>query len=90
MSDGNNGFLKDFMSMRKNLQPSTLHPGKMVSGPPAEKKKGGRPSKQTPLTQSPEGSLTLAKLVEEKPKRGIVEEYLQNRANEETLRKMND
>lgn len=92
MSSGN-GFLKDFMNLRKSLQPSLTSPGKMVtptSGsaePP--KKKGGRPSKQTPLTQSPEGSTTLAKIVEEKPKRSVVEDYLQNRANEETVKKMN-
>ena len=90
---GNNGFLKDFMALRKSLQPSMTTPGKMIaptSGsaePP--KKKGGRPSKQTPLTQTPEGSTTLAKIIEEKPKRGIVEDYLQNRANEETIKKMN-
>lgn len=90
MSNGN-GFLKEFMALRKSLQPSMTSPGKMIQPTSAEppKKKGGRPSKQSPLTQSPEGSTTLAKIVEEKPKRSVVEDYLQNRANEETIKKMN-
>jgi len=77
-----NQFLKDFMDLRKNINPlsGVKSPAEAVK---EEKKKKGKMSKNP----EPEES-GLAHIIEDKPGRKKVEEYLGNRISELYAKKM--
>lgn len=79
-----NGFLKDFIEMRKSLVPPTP---KIVGNPspanPATKKRKEKFTKEQTV-QDP----TLATIIEDKPHKRVVIEYLQKHANSLTESKM--
>ena len=79
-----NGFLKDFMEMRKSLVPPTPKiVGKPTPANPVTKKRKEKfTNEQT--TQNP----TLATIIEDKPHKRVVIEFLQNHANHLTETKM--
>lgn len=85
-----NGFLKDFMEMRKALVPAN-HPGRsgVVDPLPKNPSDKGKKKKQQPsFTQQTEGEVTMAKIIEDKPPKNDVIRYLQHLANELTTKKM--
>lgn len=89
----NNGFLKDFVEMRKALVPANHigRPGVIDPLPknPSGEKRTGKKKKQEPTqTQQTEGEMTLAKIIEDKPPKNDVIRYLQHLANELTTKKM--
>jgi hypothetical protein len=79
-----NAFLKDFLEMRKSLAPTTP---KIVGNPqpanPTTKKRKEKFTKEQ-TTQDP----TVMTIIEDKPHKRVVIEYLQKRANELTEQKM--
>lgn len=79
-----NAFLKEFLEMRKTLVPPTP---KIVGNPqpanPASKKRKEKFTKEQ-TTQDP----TLATIIEDKPHKRVVVEYLQKHANHLTEQKM--
>jgi len=70
-------FLKEFMDMRKNVQ-------KQVS--PADKKKVMK-GQVKPIDTGADGT-TLASIIEKKPSKKVVAEYLQKRCDELSKEKM--
>jgi hypothetical protein len=84
----NNAFLKEFLNMRKALHPtssgSSLSPADVLpkKGKPKAKTKEALTEKQE--TKEP-GLMTI---IEDKPHKRVVIEYLQKRANELTAKKM--
>jgi hypothetical protein len=90
---GGNGFLKDFMQMRKAMIPANHQgrPGVIDPLPknPSGQKRTGKQKKQEPTQkQQTEGETTMAKIIEEKPERKEVVRFLQTLANELTTKKM--
>lgn len=83
-----NGFLKDFIQMRKGLVPSgTAGDVRLVDpGPSGKKGKKAPPTRPTELKD--DGKMTVAKIIEEKPKVREVIQYLQDRCNDFTMQKM--
>ena len=79
-----NGFLKDFMEMRKSLVPPTP---KIVGNPtpanPETKKRKEKFTKEQ-TTKDP----SIATIIEDKPHKRVVIEYLQKHANHLTETKM--
>jgi hypothetical protein len=82
-----NAFLKEFMSLRKSLVPSGTGAGVSLIDP-TPKKKGRKHATTAPELAAEDGKMTIAKIVEEKPKFRDVCEFIQNRCNELTLIKM--
>jgi hypothetical protein len=88
-----NGFLKDFMNMRKELVPAN-HQGRpgvidpLPKNPSGQKRTGKKKKEEPTFAQKTEGDITMAKIIEEKPERREVVRYLQTLANELTTRKM--
>jgi len=82
-----NAFLKDFISMRKALVPSGVAGGMKLIDPTPTKGKG---KKKVTTAQElvDEGKMTVAKIIEEKPKARPVLEFLQDRCNQLTTMKM--
>jgi len=86
-----NGFLKDFMNMRKELVPAVGSNGVVSPTPknPSGQKRTGNKKKVLPTQrQTTEGETSLATIIEDKPERREVVRYLQTLANELTTRKM--
>lgn len=78
-----NGFLKDFLEMRKALQPSPTIVGNPKPANPAARKRKEK------FTQEQEKKDTsLMTICEDKPHRRVVVEYLQDRCNYFTEKKM--
>jgi hypothetical protein len=80
-----NAFLKEFMAMRKTLAPSGVA-GDTKLVPQAGKGKGkGKATGSDPIKMD---GITLAKIIEEKPKPKEIVKFLQDRCNELTIKKM--
>ncbi len=79
-----NPFLRDFLKMRQAISvPGPQH--KAAGGAePAKKKKEPKP---LAALAEPEG-ISIAKIIEDKPKRKVLIEFLQTRANALTKEKM--
>jgi hypothetical protein len=77
-----NGFLKDFMQMRKSLNQSQT-PQPAASSPPVKGKKEKKITKEQKVIGG-----GYQHIVENKPPRKDVIFYLQDRANELTVEKM--
>jgi hypothetical protein len=77
-----NSFLKEFLEMRKGL---SKNPGEPVQAKKDPKKAVLEPKKKPKMTKEKPGLMTI---VQDKPGRRVVIEYLQNRANELTEQKM--
>jgi hypothetical protein len=81
-----NSFLKEFLEMRKGL---SKNPGEPVQAKKDPKKAVLEPKKKPKMTKEQivekPGLMTI---VQDKPGRRVVIEYLQNRANELTEQKM--
>lgn len=82
-----NAFLKEFMAMRKTLAPSGMA-GDMTLTPQASKGKGKGKVKATGSDPIKMDGITLAKIIEEKPKPKEIVKFLQDRCNELTIKKM--
>ena len=80
--DGHNSFLKEFLNMRKTIVPSSIPVAPAAKKKDEKKKK--RPIEPTQTTES----AGLAEIVENKPNKKVVIEYLQKRANELSAEKM--
>lgn len=78
-----NGFLKDFLEMRKALVPTPKIVGNPSPANPATKKRKEKFTKEQE-TKDP----TLATIIEDKPHKRVVVEYLQKHANSLTEQKM--
>lgn len=87
---GVNAFLKDFLEMRKSLVPSgTAGDIKLIDPGPASGKKGkGKKKATAPTELKDEGKMTVAKIIEDKPKPKEIIQYLQDRCNDCTIAKM--
>jgi hypothetical protein len=72
-----NRFLSDFINMRKQLH-TTVAPTPAVSS-----NKKGKPDSLTQI-EAPQKEITLAYIIEKKPKKEKVIEYLEGRAKELT------
>jgi hypothetical protein len=83
--NNNNGFLKEFLAMRKELKPSaTTSPSPADVLPKKDKRKPKPQMKKELETEKP----GLMGIIENKPHKRVVIEYLQNRANELSEEKM--
>lgn len=78
-----NAFLKDFLEMRKNLQPPSKIVGNPTPANPDTKKRKEKFKKE----QEVDG-MSLMTIIEKKPHRREVIKYLQDRANHYTVEKM--
>ena len=80
----NNAFLKEFLNMRKNITASSASPADVL---PKKKKEGAKTKEQLSERQERKepGLMTI---IEDKPEKRVVIEYLQKRANELTEKKM--
>ena len=81
-----NSFLKDFLEMRKGLPSNPGEPAQKKKDPKKavlEPKKKPKMTKEQAIEQP--GLMTI---IQDKPGRRVVVEYLQNRANEFTEQKM--
>jgi hypothetical protein len=86
---GVNTFLKEFIAMRKALAPTGVAGDMKLIDPGPKNGKGKGKKKATTATELAEdGKMTVAKIVEEKPKARPVLEFLQDRCNELTKAKM--
>lgn len=89
----NNGFLKDFMQMRKELVPAN-HQGRpavidpLPKNPSGQKREGKKKKIEPSAKPTAEGEITMARIIEEKPDRKEMLRFLQTMANELTLKKM--
>jgi hypothetical protein len=79
--NSHNSFLKEFLNMRKTIAPPGPSPQDVL---PQKKKKAKMSSNPPPLTES----VGINTIIEEKPHKRVVIEYLQKRANEFTVEKM--
>ena len=79
-----NPFLRDFLAMRKQQAPPTKSPADVL--PKKEKKKTQLKEEPKKTTETNEPS--LESIIEEKPHRKVVIDFLQNRANAYTIEKM--
>jgi len=79
-----NSFLKDFMEMRKGLKPNSIPKDSHIPTP-VQKKKRGEPKTTQELDTI---NTTLQKIVEDKPPKKQVVNYLQEKANYYTVEKM--
>jgi hypothetical protein len=77
-----NAFLKDFLEMRKSLTPQQIVGNPTPANPESKKRK----EKFTKQQQVKDAS--LATIIEDKPHKRVVVEYLQKRANALTEQKM--
>ena len=77
-----NAFLKDFLEMRKSLTPQQIVGNPTPANPETKKRK----EKFTKQQQVKDAS--LATIIEDKPHKRVVVEYLQKRANGLTEQKM--
>ena len=77
-----NAFLKDFMEMRKGLAPTKIVGNPKPANPETRKRKAKFKKEQE--TQD----ISLMGIIEKKPHKRVVIEFLQNRANELTEAKM--
>lgn len=88
-----NGFLKDFIEMRKAMVPAN-HQGRpgvidpLPKNPSGQKRTGKKKKEEPTQTQKTEGEITMAKIIEEKPERKEVVRFMQTLANELTIKKM--
>jgi hypothetical protein len=80
----NNAFLKEFLNMRKNVSASSPAPSDVLpkKNKPVAKTKEALSEKQE---RKEPGLLTI---IEDKPEKRVVIEYLQKKANELTEKKM--
>jgi phage regulator Rha-like protein len=78
-----NGFLKDFLEMRKSLVPTQKIVGNPKPANPETQKRKEKFTKEQ-STKDP----TLATIIEDKPNKRVVIEYLQKHANSLTESKM--
>jgi hypothetical protein len=76
-----NKFLSDFLNMRKQLH-ATVAPT-VAPTPAVSSNKKGKPNSLTQI-EAPEKEITLAYIIEKKPKKEKVIEYLEGRAKELT------
>jgi hypothetical protein len=83
-----NAFLKDFIDMRKGLVPSGVSGTVQLVDPLKKDTKKGKKKPTTALELADEGKMTVAKIVEEKPKHRPVLEFIQDRCNDLTKAKM--
>ena len=82
-----NAFLRDFIQMRKCLVPSGVAGDtKLVTSALPNGKKGKK--KTTAPELGDDGKMTVAKIIEDKPKNRDVIQFLQDRCNELTIAKM--
>jgi hypothetical protein len=85
-----NKFLSDFLSMRKQLHTTVAPPPAVSSSkmptPAVSSNKSNKKGKPDSLTQmeAPQKEITLAYIIEKKPKKDKVIEYLEGRAKELT------
>ena len=80
---GANPFLQEFLQMRKTFQASGPAPADVLP----KSKKGRKPKEQFTKEQKV-AKPGIQHIIEEKPKKKVLIEYLQNRANELTLQKI--
>lgn len=81
-----NSFLKEFLEMRKGLPAS---PGEPVKAKKDPKKASMEPKKKAKFTKEQTVDKPgLMTIIQDKPGRRVVIEYLQNRSNEFTEQKM--
>ena len=80
---GVNAFLKDFIEFRKALQPSPT-----IVGNPKPANPQARKRKEKFKQEQEKKDTSLMTIIEDKPHKRVVIEYLQNRANELTEQKM--
>ena len=78
-----NGFLKEFMEMRKSLVPTPKIVGNPSPANPATKKRKEKFTKEQTTQDS-----TLATIIEDKPHKRVIIEFLQKHANHLTEEKM--
>ena len=84
-----NAFLKDFLLMRKDLAPTQSPLTHMAHEAALPKKGGARQKKKPSLKPAPHvENGQLQHIIENKPPKKEVLEYLQNRANHYTVEKM--
>jgi hypothetical protein len=82
-----NAFLRDFIQMRKSLVPSGVAGDtKLVTSALPNGKKSKK--KTTAPELGDDGKMTVAKIIEDKPKNRDVIQFLQDRCNELTIAKM--
>lgn len=87
--NNNNSFLKEFLAMRKGLAPSTSPAASKSPEDVLPKKKNGRSKAKPQLKQELQTEKPgLMTIVETKPHKRVVIEYLQHRANDLTEEKM--
>jgi hypothetical protein len=85
--NNNNGFLKEFLAMRKELKPSATtspSPTDVLPKKDGGKKKAKPQMKKELETEKP----GLMGIIENKPHKRVVIEYLQDRANDLSEEKM--
>lgn len=82
--NNHNAFLKDFLEMRKQQNPLSKSPAEVL--PKKEKKKTQLKQEPKALTETSEP--TLQSIIEEKPNKRIVIDFLQDKANAYTIQKM--
>jgi hypothetical protein len=79
--DSHNSFLREFMAMRKTIIPSAITAGK-----PAAKEEKKKKPKIEPKQEAQEAG--MAEIIEKKPHKKVVIEFMQRRANELSVQKM--
>jgi len=86
---GTNAFLKEFIAMRKTLAPSGVAGDtKLTAQTDKGKAKGKGKTKEKPSDPIKMDGITVAKIIEDKPKPKDVVKFLQDRCNELTIKKM--
>lgn len=85
---GTNAFLKEFIQMRKSLVPSGVAGDmKLVTSAVSNTPKTKKHATTAPELKE-DGKMTVAKIIEDKPKPREVIQYLQDRCNDCTVAKM--
>jgi hypothetical protein len=82
-----NAFLKEFIAMRKTLAPSGMAGDTALTAQPTKGKGKGK-AKATASEPIKMDGITVAKIIEDKPKSKEVVKFLQERCNELTIKKM--
>jgi hypothetical protein len=82
----NNAFLKEFLAMRKNV--TTVAPSLSPTDVLPKKGKAGPKTKEALSEKQQRKEPGLMTIIEEKPHKRVVIEYMQKRANELTEKKM--
>ena len=83
--NNHNAFLKDFLEMRKQTSPASKSPADVLPKKDTKKK---TQLKEEPKSITQTNQPSLQSIIEEKPHRKVLIEFLQNKANEYTLQKM--